>query len=79
MTNDPRSPKPRTSKSERNPKSEPRSAGARFRKLADETALRPKSQRNQNLTWEETAKAMAAAKEDWSDWECTAADGLNEL
>ena len=46
---------------------------------ADEIALRPKSQRNQNLTWEETAKAMAAAKEDWSDWECTAADGLNEL
>jgi antitoxin MazE len=43
----------------------------------DEIALRPK--RSGKLTWEETARAMAAAKEDWSDWECAAADGFHGL
>ena len=45
----------------------------------DEIVLRPKHTKNQKLSWEETAKAMAAAKEDWSEWDCTLADGLNEL
>lgn len=31
------------------------------------------------LSWAATAKAMAAAKEDWSAWESAVADGLNEL
>ncbi len=31
------------------------------------------------LSWDETAKAMADAKEDWSEWDGTLADGLNEL
>jgi hypothetical protein len=31
------------------------------------------------LSWEETAKAMAAAKEDWSEWEFTSAGGLSQL
>ena len=43
----------------------------------DEIALRPKRQRK--LSWEETAKAMAAAREDWSVWDATVADGLNEF
>ena len=43
----------------------------------DEIALRPKHGRK--LTWEETAEAMAAAKEDWSQWESTVVDGLHEL
>jgi antitoxin MazE len=43
----------------------------------DEIALRPI--RSGRLTWEETAKAMASANEDWSDWDCTVADGLREL
>lgn len=30
------------------------------------------------LSWEETAKAMAAVGEDWSEWEGTLADGLDE-
>jgi antitoxin MazE len=42
----------------------------------DEIALRPKHSRK--LSWAETAKAMAAAREDWSDWESTVADGLDE-
>ncbi len=44
---------------------------------ADEIALRPKKQKK--LSWEETAKAMAAANEDWSEWDAVVADGLNEL
>lgn len=31
------------------------------------------------LSWEETAKAMVASGEDWSEWEVTAADGLAEI
>ena len=43
----------------------------------DEIVLRPK--RSPKLSWEATAKAMAAAPEDWSDWETTVADGLHDL
>ena len=43
----------------------------------DEIVLRPKSRKQ--LSWEETAKAMAARKEDWTDWDTTLADGLHEL
>ena len=43
---------------------------------AEEIVLRPKHGRK--LTFKETAKAMADAKEDWSDWETTIADGLDE-
>ena len=32
-----------------------------------------------NLSWEEAAKTMAVAKEDWSEWECASADGLGGL
>lgn len=29
-----------------------------------------------NLSWEETYRAMAAEREDWSDFDVTVADGL---
>jgi len=31
------------------------------------------------LSWEATYKEMAAAGEDWSEWERTVADGLDEI
>ena len=43
---------------------------------AEEIVLRPKP--GTKLSWVDTAKAMAAAKEDWSGWETTLADGLDE-
>ena len=44
---------------------------------ADEIVLRPARGSRPKLSWEETANAMAAAKEDWSEWESVSADGLN--
>ncbi len=43
---------------------------------ADELALRPSKQAK--LSWQETYVEMAAEKEDWSEWETTAADGLHD-
>jgi antitoxin MazE len=40
----------------------------------EELALRPKSRKK--LTWEETYKQMAAAKEDWSDFDAAVDDGI---
>jgi len=31
------------------------------------------------MSWAETAKAMTEANEDWSEWDCTASDGLDEI
>ena len=42
----------------------------------DEIALRPQRTVRQKLSWSETAKAMAAAREDWSEWDATMDDGL---
>ncbi|MDQ2667759.1 MAG: AbrB/MazE/SpoVT family DNA-binding domain-containing protein [Gemmatimonadota bacterium] len=30
------------------------------------------------LSWQDTATAIAAAREDWSEWETTSADGLSD-
>jgi len=46
--------------------------------LPDAIVLRP-AKSSVKLSWDETAKAMAGAKEDWSEWDGTLADGLNEL
>lgn len=43
-----------------------------------EIVLTPKSG-SAKLSWEETAKEMAASGEDWSDWESTVADGLDQI
>jgi antitoxin MazE len=40
----------------------------------NEIALRPKRQKK--LSWKETYKEMAAASEDWSDFDKLAGDGL---
>jgi antitoxin MazE len=42
----------------------------------DEIVLRPRRVRQAKLSWEKTAKEMAAACEDWSEWEATVADGI---
>jgi len=43
---------------------------------ADEIVLRPRRLKRRKLSWEDSAKAMAAAHEDWSDWDAAAGDGL---
>jgi antitoxin component of MazEF toxin-antitoxin module len=43
-----------------------------------EIALRPKAG-PKKLSWEETAQEMAVANEDWSVWDCTLADGLDQI
>ena len=46
---------------------------------SDGILLRPSGARQARLSWEETAREMAAAQEDWSDWDVTIADGLNDV
>jgi antitoxin MazE len=41
--------------------------------------LRPRRSARPKLSWEDTALAMSAEPEDWSDWETTLTDGLDEL
>ena len=43
-----------------------------------EIAIIPKGG-SKKLSWDETYKEMAGAKEDWSAWESTLADGLDEI
>ena len=46
---------------------------------ADGILLRPRREATPQLSWQQTAVAMAASGEDWSEWDSTAADGLTEL
>jgi antitoxin component of MazEF toxin-antitoxin module len=41
--------------------------------------LRPTGPVVEKLSWEDTAREMAASHEDWSAWDTAAADGLEEL
>ena len=41
--------------------------------------LRPTGPVVQKLSWEDTAREMAAGGEDWSAWDTAAADGLDDL
>jgi len=41
--------------------------------------LRPMGSRIEKLSWEDTAREMAATREDWGGWEATTADGLEEI
>ncbi len=43
---------------------------------SDGILLRPVGTSASKLSWEETAREMAAAAEDWSAWDETSADGL---
>lgn len=46
---------------------------------SDGILLRPSAAGTAKLSWEQTADAMALAAEDWTDWEVTAADGLDAV
>lgn len=46
---------------------------------ADGILLRPRREQHPKLSWGDTARAMAASGEDWSDWDTTAGDGLADL
>ena len=41
--------------------------------------LRPTGPSVEKLSWEDTAREMAASQEDWSSWDRTAADGMEDL
>ena len=41
--------------------------------------LRPTGPAVEKLSWEDTAREMAASHEDWSAWDSTIADGLEAL
>jgi antitoxin component of MazEF toxin-antitoxin module len=41
--------------------------------------LRPTRVVSSKLSWEDTARAMALEIEDWSDWDETLADGLEQI
>ena len=46
---------------------------------SDGILLRPPGPARPKLSWEETAREMAAQAEDWTDWETTVADRLEEI
>jgi antitoxin component of MazEF toxin-antitoxin module len=46
---------------------------------SDGILLRPHGNAEPKLSWDETARAMAAESEDWSAWDATVSDGLNEV
>ncbi|HEV8356797.1 MAG TPA: AbrB/MazE/SpoVT family DNA-binding domain-containing protein [Gemmatimonadales bacterium] len=46
---------------------------------SDGILLRPAGGAPSKLTWAETAREMAASNEDWSDWDATIADGLDQI
>jgi antitoxin component of MazEF toxin-antitoxin module len=41
--------------------------------------LKPAGPSVEKLSWEETAREMAAAGETWSEWDAAVADGLEEI
>ena len=41
--------------------------------------LRPRRSAGPKLSWEDTAVAMSAEPEDWSDWDNALGDGLDEI
>lgn len=46
---------------------------------SDGILLRPTGPSVEKLSWEETARAMAATREEWDEWEATTPDGLETL
>jgi antitoxin component of MazEF toxin-antitoxin module len=47
--------------------------------LSDGILLRPVGHSDAKLSWDETAKAMAAEPEDWTEWDTTPGGGIDEL
>lgn len=52
------------------------SASVLMEELADGIMLRPGPVRTSRLSWEDTAREMAASEEDWSEWDAVVADGM---
>jgi antitoxin component of MazEF toxin-antitoxin module len=46
---------------------------------SDGILLRPTGPAVEKLSWEDTAREMAARAEDWSEWDAAAGDGLKDL
>ncbi len=46
---------------------------------SDGILLRPTGNTVQKLSWAETAIEIARSNEDWSDWDTTSTDGLEEI
>jgi antitoxin component of MazEF toxin-antitoxin module len=46
---------------------------------SDGIFLRPTGPAVEKLSWDETAMAMQADGEDWSDWDSVSADGLGQV
>ena len=46
---------------------------------SDGILLRPHGPTQSKLSWEETAREMAAASEEWGEWDTTAPDGLDAI
>lgn len=46
---------------------------------SDGILLRPVQSGPVKLSWQQTAAAMAISREDWSDWDSTLADGLDQI
>jgi antitoxin component of MazEF toxin-antitoxin module len=53
-------------------------SGMLLEERENELVIRPKDDR-QKLSWEETAREMVAAAEDWSEWDAVTADGLESI
>jgi antitoxin component of MazEF toxin-antitoxin module len=47
--------------------------------LSDGILLRPTGHADTKLSWEETAKSMAAEPEDWTEWDEAVGDGIDDL
>jgi antitoxin component of MazEF toxin-antitoxin module len=54
-------------------------SGLLIQDCGDAVILKSKATPAKKLSWEETAREMVVAKEDWTDWDCTLADGLEDI
>ena len=54
-------------------------AGILLEDHGDRVVLRPSRRKPEKLPWSETAREMAHAAEDWSDWEDSAVDALKDI
>lgn len=46
---------------------------------AEGILLRPRRSAGPKLSWDDTARAMASASEDWTAWDETLSDGLDQV
>jgi len=46
---------------------------------SDGILLRPRGPATSKLSWEDTAREMAASSEDWSEWDVMSGDGLEDI